>query len=96
MSSLQVDYERAAPAGAALGPADEFVEFWQAGAVARVLFCCVGCGRRLVSAYEEWSRDDLNGGGRFIRGVAYALVVGPAIWLGLASLAFLFFALVHG
>ena len=51
MSSLRVDYERAAPSGAALGPADEYVEFWQAGAVARGLFCCVACGWRLVSAH---------------------------------------------
>jgi hypothetical protein len=49
--SSRVDYERAAPAGAALGPDDEYIEFWQAGAIARGLFCCVACGRRLVSAH---------------------------------------------
>ena len=38
MSSLQVDFERAAPAGAALEPADEYVEFWYTGAIARGLF----------------------------------------------------------
>jgi hypothetical protein len=32
MSSLQ-DFERAAPAGAALEPADEYVEFWHTGAI---------------------------------------------------------------
>ncbi|MGZ4310159.1 MAG: hypothetical protein ACXVRG_12580 [Gaiellaceae bacterium] len=127
MSSLRVDYERAAPVGAALGSADEFVAFWQAGAVAGGQFCCVACGRRLVSArvlppcptcdgrlceklatspfgtvggsnvaaYEALSRDEPDRG-RFLRGLGVALVVGPAIWLALAGIAFAAFELLRG
>ena len=125
MSSLRVDYERAAPVGAALGRADEYIEFWQTGAVARGLFCCVACGRRLVSArvlpscptcegrlweelatspfatgpslaaYEEWNHEDMEESHRFLQGLTFALVVGPAIWLALGGFAFLVFELVH-
>jgi hypothetical protein len=129
MSSLQVDFERAAPAGAALEPADEYVEFWYEGAIARGLFCCVACGRRLVSAHqlpscpscdgglweelasspfgtadghgpspvlaEAWHEAEAGESTRFLRGIAFSLVVGPAIWLALAGLAFLVFELVR-
>jgi hypothetical protein len=128
MSSIQVDFERAAPAGAALGPDDEYVEFSQAGATARGLFCCVACGRRLVSAHtlpscpscdgrlweqyftspfgsadapppgpaEVWREADANDNAGLLRGIAFSLIVGPAIWLALAAFAFLIFELVRG
>ena len=32
--------------------ADEFIEFLRAGALARGLYCCVACGRRVVTAYQ--------------------------------------------
>jgi hypothetical protein len=128
MSSLQVDFERAAPAGAALEPAGEYVEFWYAGAIARGLFCCVACGRRLVSAHqlpscpscdggfweelssspfgtadapeparaEVWHEADASESTNLLRGIAFSLIVGPAIWLGLAGFAFLVFELVRG
>ena len=128
MSSLQVDFERAAPAGAALEPADEYVEFWYTGAIARGLFCCVSCGRRLVSAHrlpscpscdggiweelsssplgsadsphpglaEAWHAEEANESTNLLRGIAFSLVVGPAIWAILAGSAFLVFELVRG
>jgi hypothetical protein len=34
------------------GRADEYVEFWPAGAVTRGLFCCIACGRQVVSAHQ--------------------------------------------
>jgi hypothetical protein len=126
VSSIQLDFERAAPTGAALEPLDECVEFWPTGAIARGLFCCVTCGRRLVSAHQLPSCPSCDGGlweelssspfGRadathpglvevwehatdgsaLLRGIAFALVVGPAIWLALAAFAFLVFELVRG
>jgi hypothetical protein len=127
MSTLRVDYERAAPPGAALDPGDDFVEFWHAGAAVRGLFSCVACGRSVVSArvlppcpscdgrlwedagtspfgnateanvtvFEDWSPADAEDRARLLRGVALALVVGPACWLMLAGLAFLFYALAQ-
>jgi len=128
MSSVQVDFERAAPVGAALEPADECVEFWHAGAIARGLFCCVDCGRRLVSAHrlpscpscnggvweelssspfgradapgpalvEVWHEEDASESTNLLRGIAFSLIVGPAIWLALGGFAFLVFELVRG
>ena len=31
---------------------DEYVEFWPAGVAARGLFCCVACGRQVVSVQQ--------------------------------------------
>lgn len=34
------------------GPADEYVEFWRAGALARGVFSCVACGRSVDSVHQ--------------------------------------------
>src|SRR5439155_6867483 len=44
------------------GQTDEYVEFWPAGAIARGVFCCISCGRRVVSAYQLPPCPSCDGG----------------------------------
>jgi hypothetical protein len=44
---------------------------------------------------EVWHEEDASDSTKLLRGIAFSLVVGPAIWLVLVGFAFLVFELVR-
>ena len=102
-------------------PADDFVEFWRAGARTQGSFRCMECGFSLATVHRlpdcvscgdrYWERagtspfeleaadstlrDDPEVA-RVFRGAYYGIVLGLALWLGVAGVVFGLFRLIHG
>jgi hypothetical protein len=102
-------------------PADDFVEFWRAGARAQGSFRCAECGFGLTTVQRlprcvscdgrYWERAGTSPFeleladstlredpevARVFRGAYYGIVLGLALWLGVAGVAFGLFRLIHG